>query len=333
MDQDGWKPDPFRSHEERLFKDGEPTPLVRDGGVGSYDAPPAAFYATGQAGSTAEPHPNHPTQRPIETATSLSAGQAEVTVESQAVSGTVSVPAGWYPDSHAGGQLRYWNGDGWTEHFGSPSPPFTSVTPSSLPAELPAVIAPSPPPEMASTNVPLFKRWWFWATITLLVIIAAAAFVVTNKKSNSRPDSGSTATPTSTVQTSPSTTSEQEAVGAWASANSATMTTLTDDVTQIGADASKPVVGNPLGLTPVEADCKKMTGDVNAAETLPSIPDTTAESDWQQTLSDYGQAASDLYTGLTSFSQTEVSVATNEFIQANSELGITQAAIQAAEQQ
>jgi len=111
------------------------------------------------------------------------------------------------------------------------------------------------------------------------------------------------------------------------------MTTLTGDVSQIAADSNKPVVGNPLGLTPVEADCKKMTGDVNAAETLPSIPDTIVESDWQQTLSDYGQAASDCYTGLTGFSQTEVSVASNEFMQGNSELGMTQAAIQAAEQQ
>jgi hypothetical protein len=41
MDVDGWHPDPYGIHEERLFADGEPTPLVRDGGVGSLDAPPA----------------------------------------------------------------------------------------------------------------------------------------------------------------------------------------------------------------------------------------------------------------------------------------------------
>jgi hypothetical protein len=40
MDQDGWHPDPFEVHEERLFKNGEPTPLVKDSGVGSYDEPP-----------------------------------------------------------------------------------------------------------------------------------------------------------------------------------------------------------------------------------------------------------------------------------------------------
>jgi septal ring factor EnvC (AmiA/AmiB activator) len=40
MDLDGWRPDPFGTHEERFFKQDEPTPLVRDSGVGSYDEPP-----------------------------------------------------------------------------------------------------------------------------------------------------------------------------------------------------------------------------------------------------------------------------------------------------
>lgn len=37
---DGWHPDPFGLHQERLFDGGEPTPLVRDDGVGSYGALP-----------------------------------------------------------------------------------------------------------------------------------------------------------------------------------------------------------------------------------------------------------------------------------------------------
>jgi hypothetical protein len=37
---DGWHPDPFGLHQERLFKGGEPTPLVKDDGVGSYGALP-----------------------------------------------------------------------------------------------------------------------------------------------------------------------------------------------------------------------------------------------------------------------------------------------------
>lgn len=37
MGLDGWHADPSGRHEERLFSRGEPTALVRDGGVGSYD--------------------------------------------------------------------------------------------------------------------------------------------------------------------------------------------------------------------------------------------------------------------------------------------------------
>lgn len=40
VDLRGWRPDPFGVHEERLFDNGKPTPLVRDDGIGSYDEPP-----------------------------------------------------------------------------------------------------------------------------------------------------------------------------------------------------------------------------------------------------------------------------------------------------
>lgn len=34
----GWQPDPSGRHEERLFSQGEPTALARDGGQESQDA-------------------------------------------------------------------------------------------------------------------------------------------------------------------------------------------------------------------------------------------------------------------------------------------------------
>jgi hypothetical protein len=37
----GWFLDPYEVHEDRYFSDGRPTKLVRDGGVESYDLPPA----------------------------------------------------------------------------------------------------------------------------------------------------------------------------------------------------------------------------------------------------------------------------------------------------
>ncbi len=41
-DLHGWQSDPFNLHEQRYFSQGQPTKLVRDGGVESYDAPPDA---------------------------------------------------------------------------------------------------------------------------------------------------------------------------------------------------------------------------------------------------------------------------------------------------
>jgi hypothetical protein len=44
----GWCADPFQLHEQRYFSAGQPTKLVRDGRVESYDEPPSAsFEVTG----------------------------------------------------------------------------------------------------------------------------------------------------------------------------------------------------------------------------------------------------------------------------------------------
>lgn len=81
---EGWHPDPFGIHEERLFKDGAPTPLVKDKGVGSYHEP---------------------------------------TPDRTAVSNTTSAdapPPAWYDNPLSEG-LRYWDGTAWTQHFARPA--------------------------------------------------------------------------------------------------------------------------------------------------------------------------------------------------------------------
>jgi len=40
MDRQGWYSDPFGVHRFRLFRGGEPTGLVMDDGVETYDEPP-----------------------------------------------------------------------------------------------------------------------------------------------------------------------------------------------------------------------------------------------------------------------------------------------------
>jgi hypothetical protein len=39
--EEGWYTDPYARHEARWLSDGEPTKLVRDGAVQTYDEPPA----------------------------------------------------------------------------------------------------------------------------------------------------------------------------------------------------------------------------------------------------------------------------------------------------
>ena len=63
MDVDGWHPDPYGIHEERLFTSGEPTPLVRDRGIGSVDPPPRADVESG-----AEPAPKRAAPEPVDSA-------------------------------------------------------------------------------------------------------------------------------------------------------------------------------------------------------------------------------------------------------------------------
>jgi hypothetical protein len=78
IESDGWHPDPFGIHDERLFRDGEPTPLVKDGGVGSVDTPPAARMATAPLpsgnGAAGEPSLGGPSQPESVAAESVSPG-------------------------------------------------------------------------------------------------------------------------------------------------------------------------------------------------------------------------------------------------------------------
>jgi hypothetical protein len=45
--EEGWFEDPYELHEDRWFSNGEPTKLVRDSGIESYDAVPSSAVPTG----------------------------------------------------------------------------------------------------------------------------------------------------------------------------------------------------------------------------------------------------------------------------------------------
>jgi hypothetical protein len=46
-DEEGWFEDTYRRHQERWYSDGEPTKLVRDSGVESYDQLPLDAVPSG----------------------------------------------------------------------------------------------------------------------------------------------------------------------------------------------------------------------------------------------------------------------------------------------
>jgi hypothetical protein len=52
-DLQGWSADPFQLHEQRYFSAGQPTKLVRNGGVESYDEPPSVTFDRGATAAAA----------------------------------------------------------------------------------------------------------------------------------------------------------------------------------------------------------------------------------------------------------------------------------------
>jgi len=56
----GWYGDPYQLHEDRYFSAGEPTKLVRDGGIESYDAPPEGPMPEGRLSPAVAAAPGGP---------------------------------------------------------------------------------------------------------------------------------------------------------------------------------------------------------------------------------------------------------------------------------
>jgi hypothetical protein len=97
----GWRRDPFGLHEARYFSDGEPTQVVRDGSITSYDPPPTAVVAahatSGESAELPNGQPARPTVPPSH--------------------GTWTGPPvgwGWYRDPWGKAAWRWWDGRAWT---------------------------------------------------------------------------------------------------------------------------------------------------------------------------------------------------------------------------
>ena len=112
---EGWQPDPFGTHEERFFMQGEPSPLVRDAGVGSYDDPRRSEVSTGSAfppHSRAAP-PSNSTTAWSDAGVVGGASASTVPTASSAVPTATPIQAGWYQLPDQLEMARYWNGQQW----------------------------------------------------------------------------------------------------------------------------------------------------------------------------------------------------------------------------
>src|SRR5262245_22261307 len=84
----------------------------------------------------------------------------------------MSTPAGWYPDPHAQGQQRYWDGKAWTEN----QAPLVQQPQPTQPAQ-PAWTAPQQSstfaPAVAKQKKPFWRRTWVLVTAGVIVVFIA----------------------------------------------------------------------------------------------------------------------------------------------------------------
>jgi hypothetical protein len=98
--------------------------------------------------------------------------------------GSQGPPPGWYPDPHHGGQQRYWNGTGWTEHTsGVQQMPPQGPPPTGAPyGGPPPVVGPGQQPPRKQSNT----GKWVAGGVGAFVVIA----VIANASGTSTDDGG-----------------------------------------------------------------------------------------------------------------------------------------------
>jgi len=320
MDLDGWRPDPFGTHEERLFAQGEPTPLVRDDGVGSVDAhsvaessedlntgetgrgagegegvwvvsPPRAATA-GDGAHARDPRTAHAPAKPwLAAAASLIA--AGVVVGFLGIAGVGS--GGGAPTTTLNPLARVFlnllRGTTTTE---SPIqralralPPTTTESPIERALQaLPRSTTTAPDTSIATTPVS-----------TRAPSIAAARSPATHVTQPSlhptptapRPIIAATTLPLTTI-----TTSVGEADQTWYLANGTVFNTLQTDIEKI--DRALASISESSYST-VDPYWQELFTDAGLALRLPPIPDPSTQSEWASALGDLSEGATECIIG------------------------------------
>ncbi len=298
MSVDGWHPDPFGIHEERLFAHGEPTPLVRDRGIGSFDAlsvaePDPTFDTSAQA-DAADPslHTGSASGQGVTRPTKPMIALASLLIAAGVVVGVVGI-------TRIGG-----SGSAETTTTESPLvsmfrhlPPLTTIIPpQSQPEAVPTTTTPSSieralaalppaPPVPATTPTTTKPR-------TTSTTSHAAASAVTQPAKHGPAVSSIVATTTLPLTTM--TTSVGEADQQWYLAYGSVFNTLQTDIEKLDRTvASTP----PSSYVDVRPYWQELSLDANYAISLPPIPDAATQSEWATALDDLNKGAIDCILG------------------------------------
>lgn len=118
---------------------------------------------------------------------------------------TPQTPAGWYPDPQDPSQLRYWDGQAWTEHR-SPLPPSPGATPQSSPGESSGLAPTTAATAVAGEPATKSKNWFarhkiITTTVVVFAVLIIAAAIGGNGGSSST-SAASSGTATAPVNTS-----------------------------------------------------------------------------------------------------------------------------------
>jgi hypothetical protein len=163
MEVDGWHSDPFGVHEERLFRDGEPTPLVRDGGIGSYHEPTASRARAVEV--SLEPPPS----------------KEAVFLEEPAHGMPVMAPVAGYPDGEAeqvGAVASQWS----PPSTGAPVMAPVAGYPDGEAEQVGAVASQWPPPSTPRSARPAHRAWWALAVAGSVGVLLISIMFVTKPR-------------------------------------------------------------------------------------------------------------------------------------------------------
>ena len=282
MSVDGWHPDPFGIHEERLFAKGEPTPLVRNRGIGSFDALPVpksrppgqnlpGQKKTKARGPDTGQGPTRPTKPMVALAALLIAAGLSVGVVGITRIGGSGSAETTTTQSPLVSAFRHLPP---LTTLIPPAAPTTTGTPQSALAALPPSTAPAAttapttrPPGISTTSRPPAPR-------------------VTQPPKHAPAVSSIVATTTLPLTTM--TTSVGQADQAWYLAYGSAFNTLQTDIEKLDRALASTA---PSLYAEIHPYWQELAVDANYAMSLPPIPDPGSQSQWATALADLTQGA------------------------------------------